>query len=225
MRMSKIYAHVQNICAYLKYLRISKIPAPHKIYDSNKADVEISAPIKNICVHQKIGAQTLTIWARQNLQLLTSSKSGWGSSRSGDVVSPPCSPQVMWALKPPSLYGRHLSGTVPAVVPARLAKISASCPNICGRIYFHHFLGKNQKPNSAHKCPITSLQIRTWSQKLPESSYNTFEPLNRGHPRFWPRTLKTTQFQPWGGGGFVGEEEGRGFDKHHSACASLQYTQ
>ena len=48
----------------------------HIIYDSNKADVEIYAPIKNICVHQKIGAQTLTIWARQNLQLLTSSKSG-----------------------------------------------------------------------------------------------------------------------------------------------------
>ncbi len=48
-----------------------------------KADVEISAPIKiyapDLCVHQKIGAQTLrllTIWARQNLQPLTSSKSG-----------------------------------------------------------------------------------------------------------------------------------------------------
>ncbi len=32
--------------------------------------------MKNVCA-QKIGAQTLTIWARQNLQLLTSSKSGW----------------------------------------------------------------------------------------------------------------------------------------------------
>jgi hypothetical protein len=31
----------------------------HIIYDSNKADVEISAPIKNICVHQKIGANLL----------------------------------------------------------------------------------------------------------------------------------------------------------------------
>ncbi len=56
----------------------------HIIYDRNKADVEISAPIKiyapKLCVHQKIGAQALrllTIWARQNLQLLTSSKSGW----------------------------------------------------------------------------------------------------------------------------------------------------
>ncbi len=64
------------------------------------------------------------------------------SSRSGDVVSPSGSPQVKSAPRPPSLYGRRLSRTVPAVVPARPAKISASCPNICGRIYFHHFLGK-----------------------------------------------------------------------------------
>jgi hypothetical protein len=74
MRFLKIYAHVQNICACPKYMRISKIYAPklcgivrllrHIIYDRNKTDVEISAPIKNICVHQKIGAQTLTIWAR-----------------------------------------------------------------------------------------------------------------------------------------------------------------
>jgi hypothetical protein len=69
MRTSKISAHIQNICGSSKYMR-------HIIYDSNKADVDISAPIKNIFVHQKIGAQTLTIWARQNLQLLTSSKSG-----------------------------------------------------------------------------------------------------------------------------------------------------
>ncbi len=69
MRFLKIYAYIQNICAHPKYVR-------HIIYDRNKADVEISAPIKNICIHQKIAAQTLTIWARQNLQLLTSSKSG-----------------------------------------------------------------------------------------------------------------------------------------------------
>jgi hypothetical protein len=60
------------------------------IYARNKADVEISAPNENYCADQKSrrpshapirksGAQTLrllTIWARQNLQLLTSSKSG-----------------------------------------------------------------------------------------------------------------------------------------------------
>ena len=62
----------------------------HIIYARAKADVEISAPDENYCAYQKIrrpsyapirklGAQTLrllTIWARQNLQLLTSSKSG-----------------------------------------------------------------------------------------------------------------------------------------------------
>jgi hypothetical protein len=76
MLMLKIYAHVQNICAYLKNICGFPKYMRHIIYDSNKADVEISALIKNICVHQKTGAQTLTIWARQNLQLLTSSKSG-----------------------------------------------------------------------------------------------------------------------------------------------------
>ena len=67
---------------YLKYLHISKIYAPHLkylhliIYDSNKAAVEISAAYEEYMRPSKIGAQTLTIWARQNLQLLTSSKSG-----------------------------------------------------------------------------------------------------------------------------------------------------
>ncbi len=60
------------------------------IYARAKADVEISAPDENCCAYQKsrhpsyapirkLGAQTLrllTIWARQNLQLLTSYKSG-----------------------------------------------------------------------------------------------------------------------------------------------------
>jgi hypothetical protein len=67
MLMSKIYAHFQNICVCPKYMRVSKIYAPklcgivkllrHIIYDRNKADIEISAPIKiyasNVCVHQK----------------------------------------------------------------------------------------------------------------------------------------------------------------------------
>ena len=83
------------------------------------------------------------------------------SSHSGDVASRSCSPQVTWSLRPPSLYGRRLSRTVPAVVPAWLVKISALCQNICGRIYFHHFLGKNQKPISAYQCPITAIHIRT----------------------------------------------------------------
>ena len=178
-RTLEISAHTQNICLHLKYslvskifaphlkyLRICKIYAPHPkcsrliVYDSNKAAVEIFVPYEK-CMRPEN--------RRPNSYYLGSAESPTSdffqvwlkSSRSGDVVSPPCSPQVKSAPRPPSLYGRGLSCTVPAVVPARLAKISVSCPNICGRIYFHHFLGKNQKPNSAHKCPITSLQIRT----------------------------------------------------------------
>ena len=51
----------------------------HIIYARTKADIEISASDENYCAYQKLGAQVvrlLTIWAQQNLQLLTSSKSG-----------------------------------------------------------------------------------------------------------------------------------------------------
>ena len=71
------------MCGIVKLLR-------HIIYARAKADVEISAPDENCCAYQKsrrpsyapirkLGAQTLrllTIWAQQNLQPLTSSKSG-----------------------------------------------------------------------------------------------------------------------------------------------------
>ncbi len=168
-----------NICAYLKclltskiftphlkYLPISKIYAPHLkylrliIYDSNKAAVEIFAPYEKYMRPEN---------RRPNSYYLGSAESPTSdffsvwlkSSRSGDVVSPPCSPQVGSTPRPPSLYGRRLCRTVPAVVLARPAKIFASCPNIRGRIYFHLFPGKNLKPSSVHKSPITSVQIRT----------------------------------------------------------------
>ncbi len=120
------------------------------------------------------------------------------SSRSGDVASCSCGPQVTSALRPPSLYGRRLSRTVPADVPARLVKISAICPNICGRIYFHYFLGKNQNSISAYKCPITASKIRTWSQKLSKFNCNTLKPLNGGHPRFWRWSPEMANFQQRG---------------------------
>ncbi len=73
---------VQNIG--VKAVRNCKITAPHNIRQKQGGR-------QNLCAYQKyrrqsyafirkIGAQTLrllTIWARQNLQLLTSSKSGW----------------------------------------------------------------------------------------------------------------------------------------------------
>ncbi len=51
----------------------------HIIYARTKADVKISALMKIAALIKKLGAQVvrlLTIWAQQNLQLLTSSKSG-----------------------------------------------------------------------------------------------------------------------------------------------------
>jgi hypothetical protein len=126
------------------------------------------------------------------------------SSPSGGVASRSCSPQVTRALRPPSLYRRRLSRTVWAVVPARLVKISAPGPNICGRIYFHHFLGKSQKSISAFKCPITAPKIHTWSQKLSKFSCNTFKRLNGGRPCFWPRLLKNGWNPVWGVRGWVG---------------------
>ena len=66
------------------------------------------------------------------------------------------------------------------------------------------FSEKSQKPNSAHKCPITSIQVCIESQKLPEFSRITFGSLNRGCPPFQPLCLKITKFWSWGctmGGG------------------------
>ena len=63
-----------NVC--VKCWRISEIYAANVCVQSMR-NCEITAPHN---IRWKQGAQTmrlLTIWARQNLQLLTSSKSGW----------------------------------------------------------------------------------------------------------------------------------------------------
>ena len=70
----KIEAESQNLGAFLKFRRISEIEAlSQNLGGCLKSRRPSYAPIR------KLGAQTLrllTIWARQNLQLLTSSKSG-----------------------------------------------------------------------------------------------------------------------------------------------------
>ena len=88
-RRQMLVANVSGFPKYMRQMLAARLRGFVKllrqiIYDRNKADVEISWNLKiyapKLCVHQKIGAQTLrllTIWARQNLQLLTSSKSGW----------------------------------------------------------------------------------------------------------------------------------------------------
>ncbi len=136
----KIQADIQNLGACSKLRRMSKIWAEklcgivkvmrHIIYARTKADVEISASDENFCAYQKIRhpscapayylgsaesptADFLQVWLK--------------SSRSSKVASRACRPQVIWRLRPFSFYGRRLSRTVPAVVPARLVKISADC--------------------------------------------------------------------------------------------------
>ncbi len=84
----------QDIRVYPKYLRIHKIYAPHQecsrliIYDSNKAAVDIFAACER-CMRpnsyylgsaESPTSDSFSIWPK--------------SSRSDDVASPPCSPQV-----------------------------------------------------------------------------------------------------------------------------------
>ncbi len=136
----------------------------HIRYARTKADVEISAPDENCCTYQKIRRPSCA-----SAYYLGSAESPtadflqvWLKSYcSSDVASLACRPQVILRLRPPSLYGRRLSRTVPAVVPAQLVKISAPCQNFCVRLNFHHFQGKIQKTISASKCPITAPKIRT----------------------------------------------------------------
>ncbi len=162
-----------------------------------------SRPIKDVCARKCRGPNSYYLGSAESPT--SDSFSVWlKSSRSDGVASPPCSPQVGSALRPPSLYGRRLCRTVPACCTGTTCQNIRALSNVRGREYFHLFSGKNQKPNSAHKCPITSVQIRTKSQKLSEFSYITFEPLNRGRPRFWAKTLKITYFSHGecvGGGG------------------------
>ncbi len=159
------------------------------MYDSNKAAVEIFSPYKRCMRPENRHPNSYYLGSAESP---TSSFSVWlKSSRSGDVVSSMqsssgiCSQtaQLIWAASLP-----YCTGCCTGTTCQNIRALS----NVRGREYLHLFSGKNQKPNSPHKCPITSVQICTWSHKLSEFSCNTFEPLNRGHPHFWPRTLKIT---------------------------------
>jgi hypothetical protein len=101
-RISKIYADFQNLGGIVKSMR-------HIIYARAKTDVEISAPDENYCAYQKIrhpsyaairklGAQTLrllTIWASAESPTADFLQVWLKSSRSSDVASRACRPQVI----------------------------------------------------------------------------------------------------------------------------------
>ncbi len=138
---------------------------------------------------------------------------------SSQIVLPLLHAVLKWDLlsEPLSLYGRRLCRTVPACCTGR------TCLNVRAHQMFAAtdiltlFSGKNKKPNSAHKCPITSIQIRTRSQKLSEFSCITFKSLNRGRPPFQSQSLKITSF---GHGECVGRGGG-GSRVHYTGPASL----
>ncbi len=189
----------------MKYLRQHEISAPCQrcsrliIYDSNKATGKMLAAYKR-CWRPEMLASRLLLFGLGRISTLSPSQSGWRALSEG-VASPPCSPQVesahrsaqlIWAASLPYCHGLLYQHDLP----------KCSRPsNVRGRRYLTLFSEKNQKPNSAHKCPITSIQICTESQKLSEFSCITFGSLNRGRTPFQPLFLKITNFWPWGGGG------------------------
>jgi len=109
---------------------------------------------------------------------------------------------------PLSLYGRRLCRTGTACCTGTTCQNVRALQMSAAADILTLFSKKNQKPNSAHKCPITSIQVCTESQKLSEFSCITFGSLNRGRPPFQPLFLKITNFCPWGerGGGKQGTQ-------------------
>ncbi len=211
----------ENFCG--KLLRITK-SMRLTIYDRTKADVEISAsgkisaPAKlprlwNFRTYQNSCGKvlrTLTIWARQNLQLLISSKSGWRALIQilvDSVICCTCRPQVIWRLRPLCFYWRRLSRTVPVCCTGTTSQNFCRCQILCARRGFHLFLWKIQNSISASKCPHCTENL------LSKFSYHTHRLVNGGRPRFWAR-LPESGYNPVGG-----VWGGEGSDKHSSPSA------
>ncbi len=97
---------------------------------------------------------------------------------------------------PLSLYGRRLCRTVPACCTGTTCLNVRALQMFAAADILTLFSEKNKKPNSAHRCPITSIQIRIESQKLSDFSCITFGSLTRGRPPFQPLFLKITNFLP-----------------------------
>ncbi len=160
---------------------------------------KISAPSQNLS--GKVW-HPLTIWARQNLQLLTSSWSGWRALVQ-ILVDMLILRHVDLKWSEGSGRSAFMGGISPVlsrlVVLARPVKIPAGVQNSCGRANFHHFLWKLKNSISAYKCPITAPKIRTWSQLLSKFSYHTHNLQNGGHPRLWARLPKSVTNRVGGG--------------------------
>ncbi len=192
--MSKIWRKIlaenlgasQNLGGYTEFRRLVKI----KVYElwrvlKSPGLGKISAPSQNFS--GKVW-RLLTNWAQQNLQLLTSSWSGWRALVQILVdVLPLKHVDLKWSEG--SGRSAFMGGVSPVlnrlVVPARPVKISAGVQNLGGCANFHNFLWKLKNPISASKCPITAQKIRTWSLLLSKFSYHTHSLQNGGYPRLW----------------------------------------
>ncbi len=157
---------------------------------------------------EKVGGP-LTVWARRNLQLLTSSWTGWRALVQILVdMLPLCHVDSKWEHSP--ACSTFMGGVPPVLyrllVPAWHAKIYAEVKIIGGHAYFHQFLWKLKNPISAPKCPITEPKIRTWSLLLSKTSYHTHNLQNGGHPRLLARLPRSVPNSMGGGGGCEGEE-------------------
>ena len=113
--------------------------------------------MKDVCA-QKIGAQTLTIWARQNLQLLTSSKSVWRAL--GQVMLSLLHAVLKWDLLSdrPAYMGGVSAVLYRLVVPARPAQIFAPCQMFAAANISAFFLGKIK--NLTRLISVLSLQFK-----------------------------------------------------------------
>ena len=119
---------------------------------------------------------------------------------------------------PLSLYGRRLCRTGTACCTGTTCQNVRALQMSAAADILTLFSEKSQKPNSAHKCPITSIQVCTESQKLSEFSCITFGSLIRGCPPFLPPFLKITNFWSWGC--TMERRGGTWLDKCHSPCAA-----
>jgi hypothetical protein len=134
-----------------------------------------------------VGDQSLTIWARQTLHsaLLLSPAEDLSLKVLPRLLAVP-----KWNLltNPLSLYGRRVrctgtAGCTGTTCPKH-AKMSASLEMSAAADILTLFLMESQNPNSAHKCPITSIQVCTESQKLSGFSCITSGSLKGGRLAF-----------------------------------------
>jgi hypothetical protein len=127
-----------------------------------------SRPMKDVCAHKCRLPNSYYLGSAESPT--SDSFSVWlKSSRSGDVASPPCSPQVEICSQTAQLIW------------------AASLPYCTGLLYRHDlpkystfFLGKIK--NLTRLISVLSLQFKFIHNHKSCFSCNTFEPLNRGRP-------------------------------------------